>query len=90
MYVHGGIVQKEQNDEYFIKEDVNFLLTKKKKKNILWIISLNIETKDLDMSVKHCHNKSFQHYHRFVPDHLLVWIAGSWLEFEIIWKSWLM
>ena len=35
MYVHGGIVQKEQNDEYFIKEDVNFLLTKKKKKHFM-------------------------------------------------------
>lgn len=54
MYVHEETVLKDQNDEYFIKEDVNFLLTKRK--IILWIILLNtieaminwIETKDSD------------------------------------------
>lgn len=54
MYVHEETVLKDQNDEYFIKEDVNFLLTKRK--IILWIILLNtieaminwIENKDSD------------------------------------------
>lgn len=54
MYVHEETVLKDQNDEYFIKEDINFLLTKRK--IILWIILLNtieaminwIETKDSD------------------------------------------
>lgn len=54
MYVHEETVLKDQNDEDFIKEDINFLLTKRK--IILWIILLNtieaminwIENKDSD------------------------------------------
>ena len=39
MYVHEETVLIDQNYEYFIKEDVTFLLTKRK--IIWWIILLN-------------------------------------------------